>query len=233
MQSYSGHAVVSCADKLPQGEKVERNRSLEQMTLEEAAHVLGNGGATGSSAQDERSARVRRSMEQMGLTLSTSHIRRAPGSKALKDTQKEVLTIDLESPSPPPDRKACGSGSTPQVAEDAEDVALAACVARSLNVSGDVQISDADAVPGKSDTSNPSASEANSATAHATSGDASKEAPPRPPGANWQQYFDSDDNCMWYYWPGPGGEWWCGPKEGDMPHPYKGTGTPGTSDSAQ
>merc|ERR1719263_519007 len=43
-----------------------------------------------------------------------------------------------------------------------------------------------------------------------TDGSAMNEPPQRPPGGNWEQYLDAEDSSMWYFWPGPGGEWWCG-----------------------
>lgn len=172
-------------------------RSLVEMSLDEAAKLLDRDGndQAAAAAETERSARVRRSMEQMGLTPGTSHIRLSPGSK--KALNNAAQTID-SSPSPPPDRGA------PRTAggDDEDDVALAACAARCFNVSGDVEAPEA---TGKAETKN--------------------EAPPRPPGGNWQQFLDTDDNSMWYYWPGPGGEWWCGPNEGDSPHPYKESGS--------
>lgn len=184
----SGKTISANAE---QDVKSTKKWSLLDVTLNEAAGLLEcNGPDRGKvTAQgDERSARVRRSMEQMGLTPATAHIRKKTGRKnALPD----VTEVVDSSPSPPPDR-----GEAAQAGEDADDIALAACAARSLNVSGGVEIA-------------------------AAAGAGKAEAPPRPPGSNWQQYFDSEDSSLWYFWPGPGGEWWCGPKEGDEPHPYK------------
>jgi len=169
-----------------------RRDMLEQVTSEDAASMLEGGGA--GVDHSERNARIRRKMEQMGLTPESSHIRLRPGKKS---ATKSAIEIIDGSPSPPPSRIAAATTQgSKNAGENVDDVSLAASAARSLIVSGGVQVFDA------------------------TVGSAMNEPPQRPPGGNWEQYLDADDSSMWYFWPGPGGEWWCGPNEGDEPRPY-------------
>lgn len=149
-----------------------------------------------SAVADERFGKVRRSMEQMGLTPNTAHIRTHPRHKAAANGCSEVVDS-----SPSPSRShgvtvvAQGETQT-NPDDDAVDVALAARVAQCFKVSGDMEIRDA------------------------SGGDADNEPPAKPPGGNWEQYFDDELGDVWYYWPGPGGQWWCGVKEDDVPKPY-------------
>lgn len=149
---------------------------------------------------EERRARLLRKTEQMGLTPGTAHIRRRPMPSKLP-TQSPVEVVDLldDSDSPVPQ-------TAPVAGDDGTDAALAACVAKSLNVSCSKV------------TAGASSEESRQAGAMT---DDKVEPPDPPPGANWEQFADSEDGTLWYYWPGPGGEWWCGPKEGDKPQPYK------------
>merc|ERR1711920_508351 len=103
------------------------------------------------------------------------------------------------SPSPPRSNEmvvaARGEGKANQD-DDAVDSLLAAKANQCFRVSGDVDIRDE------------------------SGGDICNEPPPKPPGENWEEYFDDDFGSLWYYWPGPGGQWWCGCKEDDVPKPY-------------
>jgi len=174
---------------------VERLASPVGLAAPVETVVNGNSIRLHGSIVDQRFGKVRRSMQQMGLTPNTAHMRAKPCRKAAAKKCSEVVD---SSPSPPRSHRATVAAreSHTNPDDDAVDAALAARVSQCCKVSGEIEIRDA------------------------SGGNADNEPPSKPPGGNWEQYFDNEHGDVWYYWPGPGGQWWCGCSEDDVPKAY-------------